>query len=58
MEENKIRVLFPYVEAGMGHIMPMKSFIEMFINVKTAINTSNKITHSLLLIIKYLRQQT
>lgn len=30
MEENKIRVLFPYVEAGMGHIMPMKSVIEMF----------------------------
>ncbi|MBO4432782.1 MAG: hypothetical protein J5852_04535 [Clostridia bacterium] len=27
---RKIRVLFPYVEAGMGHIMPMKSIEETF----------------------------
>lgn len=29
-ENEKIRVLFPYVEAGMGHIMPMKSISETF----------------------------
>ena len=27
---NKIRVLFPFVEAGLGHIMPMKSIVETF----------------------------
>jgi len=27
---KKIRVLFPFVEAGLGHIMPMKSIVETF----------------------------
>lgn len=27
---QKIRVLFPYVEAGYGHIMPMKSILDSF----------------------------
>ncbi|MBQ1846593.1 MAG: hypothetical protein II135_01180 [Clostridia bacterium] len=27
---KKIRVLFPYVEAGFGHIMPMKSIDQTF----------------------------
>ena len=27
---KKIRVLFPFVEAGLGHIMPMKSIVEAF----------------------------
>ncbi len=27
---KKIRVLFPYVEAGLGHIMPMRSIAETF----------------------------
>ena len=30
MEERKLRVLFPFIEAGMGHIMPMKSVLEVF----------------------------
>lgn len=30
MENKKVRVLFPFVEAGMGHIMPMKSVLEEF----------------------------
>lgn len=29
---NKIRVLFPYIEAGYGHIMPMKSIEDTFRN--------------------------
>ena len=27
---KKIRVLFPFVEAGLGHIMPMRAIIETF----------------------------
>lgn len=27
---DKIRILFPYIEAGMGHIMPMRSIVEEF----------------------------
>lgn len=30
MEERKLRVVFPFIEAGMGHIMPMKSVLEVF----------------------------
>lgn len=27
---RKLRILFPYVEAGTGHIMPMKAFVFEF----------------------------
>ena len=27
---KKLRILFPYVEAGIGHIMPMKAFVNEF----------------------------
>ncbi len=27
---RKLRILFPYVEAGTGHIMPMKAFVLEF----------------------------
>ena len=30
MKKKKLRILFPYVEAGVGHIMPMKSFADEF----------------------------
>lgn len=28
--DKKIRILFPYVEAGTGHIMPMRAFVSKF----------------------------
>ena len=28
--KKKLRILFPYVEAGLGHIIPMKAFVSEF----------------------------
>ncbi len=46
---NKIRVLFPYVEAGFGHIMPLRSLEESFrrkYGDKTEIISSDFFTES------------